>query len=73
MVIESDGPALESCGDHHDAIIASFHRVIDLTIRTLPQPPPKQALTSLKNLATRDDYGTRRPLVEWINALSPPD
>ena len=71
MAIESDGPTMESCGDHHDDVSTAIHRAIELIVKIVPNPPPLEALAALTSLATHDDYGTRTPLAQWLNSRAP--
>ena len=68
--IENDGPAMESCGDHHDSVGGAFDRAAKIMAQATSAFPIPEALPTLKRLIAEDGYGTRRALVAVTDAAT---
>lgn len=62
LVIESDGYAMQSCGDHHFEVSLAIDRAIELIARVAPAIPSDIVQAALRSLAESDGYGTRSQL-----------
>jgi hypothetical protein len=70
LLIESDGRAMEGCGDHHDSVGNAFDRAADLIAQATTSLSNSEVLPALKRLIAEDGYGTRRSLVSVANAVA---
>lgn len=59
LVIQSDGDAMENCGDYHFEVSCAVDRAIELIARVAPGLPSNAVLETLHSLAESDGYGTR--------------
>ena len=66
LVIQSDGYAMESCGDHHFEVSLSIERAIDLISRVALAKPSDIVQAALRSLAESDGYGTRSKLKSML-------
>jgi hypothetical protein len=70
LLIESDGRAMERCGDHHDSVGSAFNRAAELMAQATSSVPIPEVLPTLKRLIAEDGYGTRRSLVSVADAVA---
>ena len=62
LVIQSDGHAMENCGDHHFEVSCAMDRAIQLIARVAPTLPRNVVQGTIHSLAESDGYGTRSKL-----------
>jgi hypothetical protein len=60
--MESDGVAMENCGDHDSDVSCAFKRAAALIGRAARSLPPVPVQAAVKALVADDTYGVRRPL-----------
>jgi hypothetical protein len=70
LLIESDGRAMESCGDHYDSASNAFDRAADLIAQATRSLSNPEVLPTPKRLIAEDGYGTRRSLVSVADAVA---
>lgn len=66
LLIQSDGYAMESCGDHHFEVSLAIDSAIELIARVAPAIPTDVAQAALRSLAESDEYGTRSKLKDML-------
>ena len=69
QVIESDGHAMETCGEHACEVSCAIERAIELINEVVRSLPPPEVLATLQALLASDGYGVRRPLAGVIEQL----
>lgn len=70
LVMDSDGRAMESCGDHHDSVATAFDRAAKLMAQATSASPTPDTLPILERLIADDRYGTRRSLISVADAVA---
>ena len=70
LVVESDGVAMESCGDHDHSVAYAFQRAAGLIGRAVRSLPTAEVEATLKRLLAEDAYGVRTPLGAVEKAIS---
>ena len=72
-VVEQDGTAMESCGEHYDSVQVAYERAVDLLRRAVHFVPAQEARLVLGRLLAHDLYGARASLTSIIEALASAD
>jgi hypothetical protein len=69
LVVESDGVAMENCGDHDYSVASAFERAAGLIGRAARSLPRAEVEATLKKLVAEDADGVRVPLGEVTSAF----
>jgi hypothetical protein len=67
LVIQSDGDAMENCGDHHFEVSCAIERAIELIARVMLALSRDVVQAPLRALAESDGYGTRSKLKGMVS------
>ena len=67
LVIQSDGDAMESCGDHDFEVSCAIDRAIELIAQLVPALSHDVVQAALRSLAESDGYGTRSKLKGMVS------
>jgi hypothetical protein len=70
-VIERDGHAMESCGDHGDSVASAMERAAGLIAHAAASLPTLDVAKTLQRLLDADGYGVRAPLAVVLNRIAP--
>jgi uncharacterized protein DUF6880 len=65
-VFETDGVAMENCGDHDFEVSSAFERAAELIGRASNEMPQAEVVGALEALLDDDGYGVRGVLAELI-------
>lgn len=70
LVLESDGVAMENCGDHDHAVSCAFKRAAGLMAQAARALPSEEVEATLKRLVAEDAYGVRGSLAEQMREFT---
>jgi hypothetical protein len=69
LVIESEGQAMQTCGEHHDEVSDAIERAGELIGAAARSLPRSEALPTLRKLAAEDEYSGRRHLADLLREI----
>jgi hypothetical protein len=69
LVIESEGHAMQTCGEHHEAVTDAIERAGNLICSLVRLLPRFETLAILRKLATEGEYGGRRHLLDLLSEI----
>ncbi|MGB6308190.1 MAG: hypothetical protein WBF89_10375 [Steroidobacteraceae bacterium] len=67
LLFESDGVAMENCGDHDFEVTCAFERAAELIGKAARSLPAVEVTAALEPLLDDDGYGVRGALAEVIS------
>jgi len=70
LLIESDGAAMEGCGDDDYSVSCAVDRPGGLVARAAPALTNDEVLATLRRRSAEDDHGARRALAGVIDAVA---